>query len=107
MAPASRKLLTTAVAGQPTCGGRTISPQHGPPPTGGPGTEAGCTLLLGMTEHPLASAAAASSAVITTVRRPGRRTQARRGSGIDAPPFGAPRPAAAVGGVGHGVHADD
>jgi hypothetical protein len=60
-----------------------------------------------MTEHPLATMAAATSAVTTTVRRPGRRERAVRGSGIDAPLLGAPRPAGAVGGVGHGVHTDD
>src|SRR5690348_18497781 len=111
MALASRKLLTTCGACQPTCGGRTSSPQHGPPPAGGPGTEAACGLLLaGMTEHPLASAAPAASAVTTTVRRrPGRRERAVRGSGIEAPLLGAPWPdgAGAVCGVGHRVHADD
>ena len=38
MALASRKELTTSAGFQPTCGGRTSSPQHGPPPAGGPGT---------------------------------------------------------------------
>ncbi len=66
MALASRKILTTVAAPQPTCGGRTSSPQHGPAPAGGPGAEAACGLSpAGMTEHPLATMTAATSAVTT------------------------------------------
>src|SRR6516162_10669326 len=108
MALASRKFSTTSSAVQFTCGGRTISPQHGPPPAGGPGTEAGCASLpAGMTEHPLATmTTAATSAVTTMVRRPGRWTPAPLVSGTGTPLVNAPGPAT-VGGVGHRIHADD
>src|ERR1700730_11451408 len=107
MALASRKYLTTSWALQPTCGDRTSSPQHGPAPAGGPGAEAGCAPLPdGMTEHPLATVTAATSAVTSAVSRPGRRERAVRGSGIGAALLDAPR-RATVGGEGHRVHADD
>src|SRR5437763_418367 len=108
MALASRKFSTTCAALQFTCGGRTISPQHGPPPAGGPGTEAGCgPLPAGMTEHPLATTTtAATSAVTAPVRRPGRPNRAALGSGIGTPLVNAPG-AATISGVGHRVHADD